>query len=202
MWRSTPVQPMRREHATRTLGSRLYSAQKTVKCLTSVVINYILKLFSYCISQNRSKPQKVKDGLQSLVCHTFGKHDKCDPSWCGAHRDPANYKFKDLPRGKPLADENLRAAVESAMKPFQTKEWSEKLAICGSSRANEWVNSIVATKASKIIRHYGTTRVGGSESLNFRVASGVCQFNEGHDYLAQTTKLLGLEESKQSTCPL
>ena len=55
---------------------------------------------------------------------------------------------------------------------------------------NECVNGIVGTKAPKI-RHYGS-----SESLNFRVASGVYQFNEGYGYLTQTTKALGLEESK------
>ena len=36
----------------------------------------------------------------------------------------------------------------------------------------------------------------GSESLNFRVACGVSQYNDGHQYLSQTTKKLGLEESE------
>ena len=175
-----------KNHATRTLGSRLYSAQKTVKGLTSVII----KLFAYCILTKQGESDKIKHGLDSLVCHAFGDHCKCDVSWCGALKDPSNYKFKDLPGGKPLSGENLRAAIENAVKPFQTDEWCEKLANCGSSQANECVNGIVGTKAPKI-RHYGS-----SESLNFRVASGVCQFNEGYGYLTQTTKALGLEESK------
>lgn len=124
------------------------------------------------------------------MCHAFGDHCKCDVSWCGALKDPSNYKVKDLPGGKPLSDENLQAAIESAVKPFQTDEWCEKLVNCGSIQANECVNGIVGTKASKI-RHHGS-----SENLNFRVASGVCQFNEGYGYLTQTTKALGLEESK------
>ena len=168
----------------------MYSAQKTVKGLTSAIINYFLKLFAYCISTKQGESEKIKHGLNSLVCHAFGDHCKCDVSWCGALKDPSNYKVKDLPGGKPLSDENLRAAIESAVKPFQTDEWCEKLANCGSSQANECVNGIVGTKAPKI-RHYGS-----SESLNFRVASGVCQFNEGYGYLTQTTKALGLEESK------
>ena len=123
-----------KNHATRTLGSRLYSAQKTVKGLTSVIINYFLKLFAYCISTKQGESAKIKQGLNSLVCHAFGDHCKCDVSWCGALKDPSNYKFKDLPGGKPLSDENLRAAIESAVKPFQTDEWFEKLANCGSSQ--------------------------------------------------------------------
>ena len=182
-----------KNHATRTLGSRLYGAQNTVKGLTFVVINYILKLFSYCVLQNQGKPEKLKQGMKSLVCHAFGEHGECDATWCGALKDPSNYQYKDLPGGKQLSDDNLRAAIENAIKPFQTDEWCEKLANCGSSQANECVNGVVATKAPKI-RHYGS-----SESLNFRVASGVCQFNEGHEYLIQTTKHLGLEESKLTT---
>lgn len=51
-----------KNHVTRTLGSRLYSAQKTMKSLTSVVINYITKLFSYLISQSQGYPNKIKMG--------------------------------------------------------------------------------------------------------------------------------------------
>ena len=89
-----------------------------------------------------------------------------------------------------MSVENLRASIESAIKPFRTDEWCEKLANCGLSQANECVNGIVGTKAPKT-RHYRS-----SESLNFRVASGECQLNEGYGYLTQTTKDLGLEESK------
>ena len=181
---------MDKNHATRTLGSRLYSAQKTVKGLTSVIINYFLKLFAYCISTKQGEPKKIKQGLNSLVCHAFGDHCKCDVSWCGALKDPSNYKFKDLPGGKLLSDENLRAAIESAVKPFQTDEWCEKLVNCCSSQTNECINGIVGTKAPKI-RHYGS-----SESLNFYVASGVCQFNEGYGYLTQTTKALWIRRVK------
>ena len=66
-----------KNHATRTLGSRLYSAQKTVKGLTSVIINYFLKLFAYCISTKQGESAKIKQGLNSLVCHAFGDHCKC-----------------------------------------------------------------------------------------------------------------------------
>ena len=151
-----------KNHATRTLGSRLYTSQKTVKGLTTTVINYILKLFTYCVSINQGKPDTIKQGLKSLVCDAFGNHSGFSSIWCGALKfeDSSKYVFKDLPGGKPLTDPNLRAAIESAIKPFQTKECFEKLSNCGSSQANECVHGMVGTKAPKI-RQYG-----GSESFN------------------------------------
>lgn len=107
---------------------------------------------------------------------------QCDSNWCRAYRAPANYKFKNLPGGKPLADKNLRAAIKSAIKPFQTEEWCEKLADCGSSQANKCVNSMAVTKAPKI-RHYRS-----SENSNVQKAHSSCQFNEGYKYLNQTKK--------------
>jgi len=83
--------------------------------------------------QNQGKPEKVKQGMKSLVCHAFGEHSECDATWCGALNDPSNCQYKDLPGGKQLSDDNLRAAIENAIKPFQTDEWCEKLANCGSS---------------------------------------------------------------------
>ena len=60
-----------RNHATGTLGNRLYTAKKTFKGLTSVVISYILKLFASCISLNQEERQKIRDGLKVLVCTLF-----------------------------------------------------------------------------------------------------------------------------------
>lgn len=86
-------------YATRTLGSRLYSAQKTVKGLTSVIINYFLKLFAYCISTKQGEPEKIKHGLNSLVCHAFGEHCKCDVSWCGALKIRPTISLKICQKG-------------------------------------------------------------------------------------------------------
>ncbi|KAK3704313.1 hypothetical protein QZH41_007491 [Actinostola sp. cb2023] len=183
-----------RNHASRTLGNRLYAVQKSLKGLTPVVITYILKLFAYCVAKHQGKPEELKRGLKSLVCHAFGDHTHCDSSWCGALKDPSTYRHRDLPGGKPLSDVNLRAAIEDALNPFDTLDWAKKLADCGSSQANECVNGVVATKAPKT-RHYGA-----SESINFRVAAGVCQYNEDLDYLTHTTKKkLGLDECVVTT---
>lgn len=182
-----------RNHASRTLGSRLYNLQKSVKGLTAGVINYILRLFTYCVSQNQGKPNNIKKVLKVLVDHAFGEHASCDEKWCSGVKDPKAHKYKDLPGGKPLGGDNLRAAIESAMKPFQTEEWYKKLSNCGSSQSNECVNEIVGTKAPKI-RHYGS-----SDSLNFRVASGIAQFNDGVNYLNKAQEVIGLKENGVSS---
>lgn len=78
-------------------GDEDATTESHVKCR----VNYFLKLFAYCISTKQREPEKIKQGLNSLVCHAFGDHCKCDVSWCGALKDPSNYKFKDLPGGKP-----------------------------------------------------------------------------------------------------
>lgn len=179
-----------KNHATRTLGSRLYNAQKNVKGLTSSVIQYIIKLFAYCVSQNQGKAENISKGMTTIVKHAFGDHAQCDSNWCGALKDPSSYKHRDLPGGKPLSDSNLRAAIEDAISPFMSTEWCSKLANCGSTQANECVNGIVATKAPKT-RHYGS-----SESICYRVSSGIAQYNEGPEYLVQTTKELGIPQEK------
>ena len=135
----------------------------------------------------QGEPKELKLGLNSLVCHAFGDHAGYSSTWCGALKDPATYHYKDLPGGKPLSGENLRAAIESSLKPFDSNDWIEKLANCGSTQRNESVNGVVATKAPKT-RHYG-----GSQSWNFWVASGICQFNKGLEYLTKATDELGME---------
>lgn len=176
-----------RNHAARTLGSRLYALQNSIKGLTPAVIGYIQKLFAYCVASNQGKPDELEAGLKTLVGHAFGSHEKCNSSWCGALKNPSTFRYKDLPGGKPLSGENLRPAIESCLEPFKSDEWIEKLANCGSSQINECVNGVIATKAPKT-RHYG-----GSHSLNFRVASGICQYNEGLEYLTETTEKIGME---------
>lgn len=44
-------------HAKKALGTRLYNLQKKDKALTSNIIKYLQKCFSYAISQNKNDPQ-------------------------------------------------------------------------------------------------------------------------------------------------
>ena len=74
------------------------------------------------------------------------------------------------------------------MKPLLTEETAKKLAPCESSQRNEYVNSLIGTKAPKV-RHYG-----GSESSDFRTAAAISQFNEGYGYgcVNQAAQLMGV----------
>ena len=113
-------------------------AQKTAKGLTSIIINHVLKLFTYYVSPNQGEPEKTKPELNSLVCDAFGDHCKCDVDSCRA----LNNKSNDLPEAKPLSDENLWAAIESAVKPFQTNKWCEKLADRNKGSQNKTLKEV------------------------------------------------------------
>ena len=62
-----------KNHATRTLGSRLYTVQKSVRGLTAGVIHYITKLFAYCVSQNQGKSNCMMQCSVSLFMTTYTK---------------------------------------------------------------------------------------------------------------------------------
>ncbi|KAK3744034.1 hypothetical protein QZH41_002505 [Actinostola sp. cb2023] len=172
-------------HSCRTLGSRLYSAKKKVIGLTPVVIGYIQKCFTFCIKQNKGQPSSLLEGLSLIVPHAFGDHSKCK-EWCKYSSDPENYHHTDLPGGKDLKGDDLRACIEDALHPFLSDKAAQKMVPVGSSQRNECLNSIVGSKAPKI-RHYG-----GSEISDFRTAAGVAQFNEGYQYIIEATEEMGL----------
>ena len=176
-------------HASRTLGTRLYMAIGKIKGLTPNVISYIQKSFTYCVNQNKGQPSSLLEGLTSIVPHAFGKHDNCSNSWCGYKKDPEGYKHGSLPGGKDLTGEDLRATLEEAIRPFLSHDSVKKLAPAGSSQRNESVNSSIGSKAPKI-RHYG-----GSQSSDFRTAAGIAQFNKGNRYLTLATEKMGLAQT-------
>ncbi|CAH3031583.1 unnamed protein product [Pocillopora meandrina] len=176
-------------HASRTLGTRLYMAKGKIKGLTPNVISYIQKSFTYCVNQNKGQPSSLLEGLTSIVPHAFGKHDNCSNSWCGYKKDPEGYKHGSLPGGKDLTGEDLRATLEEAIRPFLSHDSVKKLAPAGSSQRNESVNSSIGSKAPKI-RHYG-----GSQSSDFRTAAGIAQFNKGNRYLTLATEKMGLAQT-------
>ncbi|XP_062593564.1 uncharacterized protein LOC134255056 [Saccostrea cucullata] len=62
---------------------------------------------------------------------------------------------------------------------------SEKLARLGSTQGNESFNRQVASKAPKA-NHYS------SSSLKYRVATSVLQKNDGHSYVTNVNRRLGL----------
>ena len=88
-------------HASCTLGSRLYAVKSKVKGLSPAVIGYIQRCFTYCIRQNKGKESSLLEGLKSIVPHVFGDHTLCK-EWCTYQHDPENYRHGDLPGGRDL----------------------------------------------------------------------------------------------------
>ena len=114
------------------------------------------------------------------------EHSNCDPTWCRFHQDPLGYTHHELPYGKDLHGKALKEALESIMNEYTTDIVLTKLAPCLNSQRNESLNGTIGSKNPKI-RYYG-----GSESSDFRIACGVAQRNEGHQYISKTLESLGI----------
>ena len=75
--------------AKRAFGSHLYSLQPQHKgILTTKVINHFLKCSQYALSRNKDNVDGQVKKLKAIVPHAFGKHHKCDSSWCGFLKSP------------------------------------------------------------------------------------------------------------------
>ena len=168
-------------HAKRSLTTRLYNLSQ------QKVINYLIKCFTYSVSQNKGNPSALQKSLQSILPHSFGNHKNCNESWCGAKKDPTNYKHFDLPYGKDLYGDDLRKALERTFDEYCTDIVVAKLSPGANSQRNEALNSVIGSKNPKI-RYYGA-----SESNDFRVACGISQVNLGYQYISQTLESLNIE---------
>lgn len=180
-------------HAKRSLTTRLMNLSQRSKftnssVLSQKVINYLVKCFSYSVSQNKGNPEKLKQSLSSIVPHAFGKHNLCSELWCRANND--NYKHSDLPYGKDLHGKDLEIALQRIFDEYCTDLVIKKLSPAANSQRNESLNSVIGSKTPKI-RFYG-----GSESNDFRVACGVSQVNLGYQYINQTLESLNIEPGK------
>lgn len=140
-------------------------------------------MYGHALKQCKDDPDSLKIRLSSIVSHSFGDHGRCG-DWCNYMKDPENYVHKHLPKKQPLSDENLRVKLEAVFQRFVNK--AEELAPCGSSQSNESVNKVVTSK------HPKDKFYCGSESLDYRVASAVCQKNRGTSYVKGVNAKLGL----------
>ena len=95
----------------------------------------------------------------------YGDHND-GGSWCGHHKDPQDYRHKNLPRGKDLTSSDLRVDLTSVLAIYSSN--SDKLANHGSSQVNKSFNEMVASEAPKS-HHFSS-----SESIPQRVAAAVC----------------------------
>ena len=180
-------------HAKRSLTTtRLYNLSQRGKfvnssTLSQKVINYLVKCFSYSVSQNKGNPSALQKSFKCILPHSFGNHENCNESWCGAKKDPINYNHSDLPYGNDLYGDDLRKALERILEEHCTDIVVAKLSPGSNSQRNETLNSVIGSKNPKI-RYYG-----GSESNDFRVACGILQVDLGYQYISQTLESLNIE---------
>ena len=163
--------------ATRTIVSHLNKISSERKNqpgespLSQEVIEYFRKCFSYCQSQNKGDPERLKVTMNAIVPHAFGDHQQCQYhklNWCKYIKNPDQYRHKDLPNGNDLQGESLKIVLTNLFNVYVTllsKNWFLMPFL------NESWDSTVGSKAPKI-RFYG-----GSESSDQRVAAVVAQTN-------------------------
>lgn len=142
-------------HAKRSLTTWLYNLSQRGKFVNSStlsqnVINYLVKCFTYSVSQNKGNPSALQKSLQSILPHSYGNHKNCNESWCGAKKDPTNYKHSDLPYGKDLYSDDLRKALEKIFDEYCTDIVVAKLSPGANSQRNEALNSVIGSKTPKI----------------------------------------------------
>jgi len=58
-------------HAKKSLESRLYNLQKQHKALTTTVIKYLQKCFTYALCQNKGKPAEICMAIKSIIYYNF-----------------------------------------------------------------------------------------------------------------------------------
>ena len=183
-------------HATRTLVSHLHKIRSEKNnfpgesVLSQKVVDYLQKCFSYCLSQNKGDPEKMRNSLVAIVPHAFGDHKKYKENklnWCKWLEDPDNVCYNDLPNGKDLKGENLKANLTNLFEVYSSDTVINKLVENASSQSNESFHSTAGSKVPKI-RFYG-----GRESADQRIAAAVAQTNIGKQYLLDTLHCVDIE---------
>jgi DNA polymerase III epsilon subunit-like protein len=175
-------------HTRKHLGNSLYALQKKHKCLTTKVIQYIQKCFSYAVAQNKNNSEGLAKALNQIVPHAFGLHENCNDTWCGYINDPEKYKHSSLPYGRDLVGEELRTDLSSIFESFIKNV--DKISPAASTKDVESFNNMIASKAPKRC-HYSST-----SSLQNRVNCVVAEKNLGSTYVSQVNKSIGISPGK------
>ena len=89
---------------------------------------------------------KLKNNLESIPCHVFGDHCKCD-EWCKDKENQAVYRPKNLPYSLYLTDDEMLQDLVLLFGTFA--KVSEKLIQIGGTQNNESFNRTVGTKHPK-----------------------------------------------------
>ena len=122
--------------------------------------------------------------MTEILPPTFGDHPACqEVRWCEATAldAPTAYKYKGLPRHKPLESPDLKKDLQEVFKKYESQ--ADKLSHLGSSQANESLNNAISRKAPK------SSHFSGSGALYSRVCAAVAEKNEGSGYLVQVSFL-------------
>lgn len=130
--------------------------------LQKPLIDYFTHNFSNAIAEHRNQADALAEKLKALIPHAFGDH-----TLCTFHENKDKYEYKTLPNKKPLESLELKIALEDLMTRYINNV--NKIVPSASTQGNESFNNVVASKCPK------SKHLSGSESLNFRVASAVCQ---------------------------
>ena len=72
-----------RNHVKKNIIKKLYVIRSQHKKLSEMVINSILKNFSFMIDQNKGNPEGTENWLRAIVEHMYEEHNHCNISWCG-----------------------------------------------------------------------------------------------------------------------
>jgi len=174
-------------HTKKHLGNSLYTLQKKHKCLTTKVIQWFQKCFSYAVQQNKGNQSGLADAISQIVPHAFGEHELCG-CWCHFKKNPDTYKHSAFPYGKDLVGEDLRTDLNSAFKKLIDNV--EKIAPCASTKEVESFNNMLASKAPKRF-HYSS-----SGSLRNRLNCTVAQKNAGCSYINKINVKAGISPGK------
>lgn len=166
-------------HVKKSLTSAMYKLKMNRK-----LIKYFATCFSIAVKTNKNNSNKIRESLQQILPHSYGNHENCT-DWCEFTKQGSNYKHKYLPNQKPLKDDEFKKPLTDLFDRFAMN--ADKLAPCGSSQANESFDFLVSKKHPKN-KHYA-----GSESFCYRLASAVCQKNEGILYIKEIFKLLKIK---------
>lgn len=134
------------------------------KEMTSEVINYIHKCFTYAMSQNRGNSKMMATAIRNMPYHIYNHHNNCG-DWCGYIKNKENYEHS-----------TIIAGLKSLFLFDDMKEIFNKLvnnantfAAGASTQANKSLNNILSKKAPK------GTLYGTAESYDFRAVSAVGQ---------------------------
>ena len=179
-----------KNHLRKNITKKLYALKHVhKKSISTMIIKSLTKNFNYMLDQNRGNPDGIEKGLESVVEHMYGNHNYCSLEWCGAlknqqshNKEHAEYKHSNLPYGRDLSDQELKADLKQIFEPLKSK--IHVLANLGSSNPCESHMNTNSSKANKRI-HYG-----GSFSFDRRLHAAIGQKNIGYSYISEVSRPL------------